>query len=160
MAVWGRAQTVQLFITEGGLWLDLCQGKAFHCSMRTLMESGWMQALSLATMQIVPNVGWSLRLSHSQMEVMCGGVFGDGNVGAMGSVCVTIYSYSWKYFLVSRVWEWKPKALLSVVYKIPEWCFGKFSPMCFPCLFSHAQRGSVASISWTAGQWISLQFAK
>lgn len=54
------------------------------------------------------------------MEVMCGGVFGDGNVGPVGSVCVMIYSYSWKYFLVSRVWEWKPKALLSVVYKIPE----------------------------------------
>lgn len=35
VAVLGRAQTVLLFITEGGLWLDLCQGKAFHCSMRT-----------------------------------------------------------------------------------------------------------------------------
>lgn len=35
VAVLGRAQTVLLFITEGGLWLDLCQGKAFHCSMQT-----------------------------------------------------------------------------------------------------------------------------
>lgn len=81
-----------------------------------------MQALYLATMQLVPNSGLE------QMTALVSSAAGEGLwvVASFGTVllmpwavCVMFYSCTWKYFLLARVWDAKPKATLFVAYKLP-----------------------------------------
>lgn len=99
------------------------------------MKGSWMQALSLATMLVVPNVVWSLRLSHSRMEVMCGGLWGWYCWCCGQCLRHNLFLQLEVFFMImlSGSGNQKPCCLLSI--KSQSDALGSFSPCASPVCF-------------------------